>query len=163
MYDGPRVSFKGEDDIIISGDNYSVTLYDENGFKFPNQIVYFDFNSNIYNATTDGDGVASVKVNLSTGVYDVRYFYNATGYKFIRGFSKVIVLETGETDLIPLTSFVTERIGENLEVRLLADNIVEIANETVVFEINDINYTGTTDERGIARLPIRLMAGIYDF
>lgn len=162
LYDGPRVSFKGEDDIIISGDNYSVTLYDENGFKFPNQIVYFDFNSNIYNATTDGDGVASVKVNLSTGVYDVRYFYNATGYKFIRGFSKVIVLETGETDLIPLTSFVTERIGENLEVRLLADNIVEIANETVVFEINDINYTGTTDERGIARLPIRLMAGIYD-
>ena len=162
LYDGPRVSFKGEDDIIMNGDNYSVTLYDENGFKFPNQLVYFDFNSNIYNATTDNDGVASVKVNLSAAVYNVRYFYNATGYKFIRGFSEVIVLKTGETKLTPLTSFVTERSGENLEVALIADDVIAVANEKVIIEINGRNYTRTTDENGIARLNIRLMAGTYE-
>ena len=162
VYDGPKVSFKGENEIIMNGDNYSVVLYDENGVEFSNQLVYFDFDSNIYQAITDDDGVATVKVNQSADVYNVRYFYNATGYKFTRGFSKVTVLETGETDLVPLTSFVTEGLSENLEVALVADDVVRVANESIIIEINGVNYTKVTDEEGIARLTIRLMPGVYN-
>ena len=162
LYTGPNVSFKGEDDILMIGDKYSVILYDENNTRFSNQIVYFDFDSNIFSAITNKNGVASVKVDVPAGVYDVRYFYNSTGYKFTRGFSEVIVLKDGATKLVPLTKYVTEGIKENLEVALIADDIVEVANEKVIIEINGKNYTKTTGEDGIARLTIGLMPGNYD-
>ena len=162
MYTGPKVSFKGEDDIIISGENYSVILYDENNLVFSNQTVCFDINSNIYSAITDNNGVASIKVNLSAGVYDIAYFFNATDYKFVSGFSKISVLEKGETKFVQLTNFVTEGIEEKLEVSLIADGVVGVSGEKVIIEINGINYTRTTDDSGIAGLTIRLMPGTYN-
>lgn len=161
IYSGPKVSFKCEDAVMISGNNYSVILYDENNMAFPNQIVYFDISSNICSAITDEKGVASVKVNLPVGVYNVVCFFNATDYKFVSVSSKIIVLENGETEFVPLTKYVTEGLGENLEVCLLADGVA-VGGEKVIIEINGINYTRKTDDNGIARLTIRLLPGTYD-
>ena len=41
------------------------------------------------------------------------------------------------------------------------DAFVGVANETVIFEINNANYTRTSDENGIARMNINLNPGNY--
>ena len=81
-YGGIKVKLSGEDDVLFVNDTYSVMIYDEKGSPFANQTVYFDFGYRVLSAVSDGNGVASVKVDVDSDYYNLIFFFNATGYKF---------------------------------------------------------------------------------
>ena len=51
--------------------NYTVILYEENGYAVPNRNVTIKFLGEIYALTTDNRGIASLLLNLNTGSYDI--------------------------------------------------------------------------------------------
>ena len=64
-----------------------------------------------------------------------------------------VILNTSDADLL----------GENLvyNATLTSNNNTPLANQTITFSVNGINYTKLTDLKGIASLNINLNDGIY--
>lgn len=52
--------------------NYTVILFEENGFGVANKNVTIEFLGNIYNITTDNQGKVNLKLNLKPGTYDIK-------------------------------------------------------------------------------------------
>ena len=120
-YGGIKVKLSGEDDVLFVNDTYSVMIYDEKGSPFANQTVYFDFGYRVLSAVSDGTGVASVKVDVDSDYYNLIFFFNATGYKFSRGFSDLMILTEGKTKLTPMTTTVKEGNRQQFKVLLEVD------------------------------------------
>ena len=51
--------------------------------------------------------------------------------------------------------------GTKLEAKLVDGNGKPLANKDIIFEINGVNYTRVSDDKGIARIAINLDAGEY--
>ena len=159
-YSGIKVLLKGQNDILLVNDTYSVTIHDENGRPFANQTVYFDFGYKILSAVSNESGVASIKLDVKPDFYNLIYFYNSTDYKFTREFSDVAVLIGGGTTLTPMTAYVKE--GNRNQFRVLLDAYgVKLPGKEVLIEINGNYYSKITDDDGIASLTINLDAGTY--
>ena len=161
LFDGIKTSIKSENATVPNGNSYSATLLDENNKPMSNEIVYFDLNNEIYNATTNDKGVASIKINLRSGYYNIVSFFNKTDYKFSKSVSKILVISNNKTDITPLTEEVIEGLGNLLYIKLSADN-VNLAYKKVIFEINGRNYTRTTNDVGLANVTVNLPAGNYN-
>lgn len=159
-YGGIKVKLSGEDDVLFVNDTYSVMIYDEKGSPFANQTVYFDFGYRVLSAVSDGNGVASVKVDVDSDYYNLIFFFNATGYKFSRGFSDLMILTEGKTKLTPMTTTVKEGNRQQFKVLLEVDGIRMYGAE-VIIEINGRQYVRTTDGDAMACLTINLDAGTY--
>jgi len=52
--------------------NYTVILFEENGFGVVNKNVTVEFLGKTYNITTDNQGKATLKLNLKAGTYDIK-------------------------------------------------------------------------------------------
>ena len=50
---------------------YTVSLYEENGFAIPNQVISIEFEGKTYNLTTDNKGMVNFGLNLGEGVYPI--------------------------------------------------------------------------------------------
>lgn len=159
-YGGIKITLEGEDAILFVNDTYSVRMSDENGKPFTNQTVYFDFGYKVLSAVSDENGVASVKVDVKSDYYNLIFFYNATGYKFSRGFSDLLVLIEGKTTLTPMTTTVKEGNRQQLKIALDVDGI-RLFGEEVIIEVNGKQYVKTTDGDGMVGLTINLGAGTY--
>ena len=73
-----------EDFIIVCEDveaveynnfTYSIVLVEKNRITMPNRNVTIRFNNQIYNLTTDNDGMAGITLNLASGVYTISASY----------------------------------------------------------------------------------------
>lgn len=74
---------------------FTVVLKDVNGNVLPNQKVTISINGKDYVVTTDGDGVASLTINLNIGTYNVNYrFDGAPGYSQSSGSVSINVIPT---------------------------------------------------------------------
>ena len=134
---------------------FLVQLYGADGkIAGAGEIVTFYINGVYYNRTTDSNGVAALNINLMPGEYSISSTYN--GYTI---FNKVKVLDSYlETyDLVkdygsstPFTANVYDENGNRVGI-----------GEEVIFNINDVDYTRTTDSNGVAALNINLMPGKY--
>ncbi len=51
--------------------NYTVSLYEENGFAMPNQVVSIEFEGKTYNLRTNNKGMVNLGLNLGEGVYSI--------------------------------------------------------------------------------------------
>lgn len=159
--DGIKANLKCFDEIIFVGGDYKVELYDENNNAFANQTVYMKINSQILSAVTNENGTAIFKMNLPSDVYDAKVFYNGTGYKFTYSLVEIVLIESTFTTLRPLTTIVTEGVGEKILASLSVGSI-PLPNQNMIFEINGKNYTRATNDDGIASLTINLNSGTYD-
>ena len=55
--------------------NYTVILFEENGFAVPNKNVSIEFLGNMYTVTTNNHGIANFLLNLQEGNYDIKAIY----------------------------------------------------------------------------------------
>lgn len=161
LFDGIKTSIKSENATVLNGNYYSAVLFDENNTPMSNETVYFDLNNVIYNATTNDKGVASIKINLKSGYYNIVSFFNKTDYKFSKSISKILVISNNKTEITPLTTEVIEGLKNLLYIKLSADN-VNLAYKKVIFEINGKKYTRTTNDAGLANITVNLPAGMYN-
>ena len=155
-----QTSLKGNDAEFYfnSGNSYNVLLSDVNGTPLSNESVIFTVNDNNYTRTTDEKGIASIKINLNSGNYDIiSYFKGNDIYSPCNTTNTIKVLSTVSGQDI-------EKFYKN-DTQYYATFIDStgalLTNTMVTFNINGVYYERKTNENGTARLNINLNPGEY--
>ncbi|SDA42579.1 Ig-like domain-containing protein, partial [Methanobrevibacter millerae] len=159
-----EVSFNISDDYFVitapdlekyyhGPERFAVTLTDSKGNPVTNASVSININGNDYTRVTDDKGVASMAINLNSGVYDVTTKYNASEVK-----STVTIKATVSGENITKMF----RNGTQYYATFYDTKGNTLANNTAVeFNINGVFYTRYTNEKGVARMNINLNPGEY--
>lgn len=76
-----------------NGKYFKVTLKDGDGKALPSKQVQINFNGKTYNRTTNGEGLASLQINVKkTGKYDISVVFNGdSSYKSSSASAKITV------------------------------------------------------------------------
>lgn len=140
---------------------FIVYLNDIDGNPLPNQSVIITINNVSYNKTTDGNGQASMAINLDSGRYVVDVVYNSKENHYLssNATSIVNVLPTvNGTDVIKVFRNATQYIAtfRDSEGNYLKEGT------PVRFNINGVMYDRkVSGDNGIAKLNINLAQGDY--
>ena len=141
-----------------NGTSYKVVLQDCDGNSLSGQTIIFSINGNDYTRTTDDNGVASIKINLMSGSYNITsYFDGTSNYESSTTTNVVKVLSTISGNDI-------EKYFRN-DTQYYATFVngqgALLKNATVSFNINGVFYERKTNENGTAKLNINLPSGEY--
>lgn len=147
--------------IYQDGSKFNVTLTDSKSVPMANETITFNVNRELYDCTTNENGVASLNINLMPGTYKISYSYSDVddiGYN--EGSNTIIVSK------IPAylsTNDLSFNYGESkIFTAVLTDGDKNpLDNIDVTFKISDKLYTRTTNSSGIAELRIGLPVGYY--
>lgn len=139
-----------------NGTQYTVKVTDLDGNPVSGQKVEVKLNSATwskqayYNITTDGNGIATLAINLSPGQYTAEAKIGSGTVQ-----SKIIVLPTLTSDNLikPVNQ------PGNLVAKLVDGQGNPASGKTVTFTVKTKTYTKTTDSNGLASLPINLGVG----
>lgn len=137
-----------------NGTQYYATFLDENGNPLANTNVTFNINGVFYTRETNENGTARLNINLNPGEYIITAFNSVNN----ESYSNVIeVLNVIESENLEMTT--QSRLP--FEATILGDEGKPLANAKVVFNVHGRIYEKMTDENGVARLNINLLAGEY--
>ena len=125
-----------------------------------NKPVYFTINGVTYSRLTDEKGTARLIINLNPGIYEVSYRFNSTPYQDTFDSTQILVINGSTSTLSGSDITVGQYEGETFPVYLSVGD-VGLPERDVIFNINGVNYTRTTDEFGLAELTINLGEGKY--
>ena len=143
------------------GSKFNVTLTDLNSVPMANETVTFNINGLSYNRTTNENGVAGLNINLWPGTYKISYSYSdVDAADYNEGLNTIVVskipayISTNDlkffySDRKPFTATLTDAKKNPLEAI------------DVIFNINGVPYTRTTNASGVAKLNINLPVGYY--
>ena len=149
---------------IAQGTSFQVILKTPNegsveGTILAGKTVVFNINGVSYSRTTNVNGIANLNINLNQGLHNITYsFAGDSIYSPSYGIADINVF-TGNTYLSFLTNDVYK--SEKFKIALFDINENFISGKTVVFNINGVSYSRTTDENGMAGLNINLNPNIY--
>ena len=121
-------------------------------FELKDQTVTFNINGVMYERKTNENGTAKLNINLAPGEYIITSMFNGCMVS-----NKITVLPILEAEDLEMYF----QDGSTFDALLLDGQGYPLANEFVVFNINGVFYDRITDDFGIARLNINLMAGEY--
>ncbi|WP_296844472.1 Ig-like domain repeat protein [uncultured Methanobrevibacter sp.] len=141
-----------------------VTLKNSLGYApTSGKIIKIKINGKTYTKKTNSKGVAYLKLpSLKKGVYKVKYTFSGTSnYKASKANYLVTVLTTKNSVLnVKSTTTFGYGAGTSFKVAATAGGVA-LAKRTITFEVDGKNYTRTTNNDGIASLPINLELGNY--
>ncbi|WP_292806488.1 transglutaminase domain-containing protein [Methanobrevibacter sp.] len=141
-----------------------VTLKNSLGYApTSGKIIKIKINGKTYTKKTNSKGVVYLKLpSLKKGVYTVKYkFGGASHYKASSASNKVIILSTKNAAFtVKSTTSFGYGAGTQFKVAVTAGG-VPLIKRTVTFDIDGKTYTGTTNSKGIASIPINLNLGNY--
>ena len=134
-------------------EKYTLKILDNQGNAVGEGVaVKLNINGVFYERKTNSSGYINMNINLAPGTYIITAECNN-----LRASNTITVLPILEAKDIEMKY----RDGTKFEVKLLDGKGNPFANQFVTFNINGVFYNRTTDENGIARLNINLMAGEY--
>ena len=146
-------------------ENHDLTKYYRNASKYTLRIlgpdgkpvgegvtVKLNINGVFYERKTNASGYMNMNINLNPGTYIVTAEYNG-----LRASNTINVLPV----LSAKDVYMKYRDGTKFEIKLLDGRGNPFAAQKITFNINGVFYERITDENGIARLNINLMAGEY--
>lgn len=160
VVEGKKVSFTVPENVVVKGNSFSVILKDEDGKVLANKVVYFNVNGVTYSRVTDEKGVAKLNINLDPALYDMTYTFNGTGYVKTTQTIKLAVINVTSTVIYGDNIEVGKGAGQKFNVLLTAGG-VPLPNKDITISVNGVNYTRTTNDKGIASLTINLDIGTY--
>ena len=132
---------------------YSLRLLDDKGNPVGAGVsVQLNINGVFYTRTSDVNGYVKMNINLPPGTYTVTAEYN--GLKASNKIKVLSVLETMDLSM-------KYGDGSKFEAEILDGQGRPYAGQSVIFNINGVFYTKTTESDGIARLNINLLPGEY--
>ena len=145
------------------GSSYKVNVVDANGDAVANVKVKFTLNGKDYNSKTDENGVAKLPINFGLGNYTI----TATVNDAIYGSNEInnsISVTTENLAIAASDVSMTYNDGTAYEVQLVdgKGNPVALANQIIKVTVKGKTYDRKTDANGVAKLPIKLSAGIYN-
>ena len=134
---------------------YTATFIDTNGAALANTNVIITLNGQAHNKKTDGNGVASLDVNLKPGTYKVVATNPSTGFNLT---TTVKVLSTITSKDISKVY----RDGRKFSATFLNSNGKALAKKTVKFKIKGKTYKVKTNSKGVASVSLKnLKKGTY--
>ena len=117
-----------------------------------NETVTFNINGVFYNRTTNKTGYVKLNINLQAGNYIITADYK--GYRV-----------SNEIKIKPILSAdnLTKKYSttNQFEAKLVDGKGNPLSGKNIPFNIHGVFYNRTTDNDGIARLNINLIAGEY--
>ena len=141
----------------------NATLYNQLGYTVAGQNIIISVDGNSYTTTTNDDGVAYTTLNLGPGNHTISYKYNGDGtYQSSSATSIITINDARNTYFVVNKTILYYGQSESFDLMVLTDDNVPIVNKTVYLTINGVTYQRTTDDKGIVRLTIRLLPGVYD-
>ncbi|MBR0371339.1 MAG: hypothetical protein IJH63_11550 [Methanobrevibacter sp.] len=129
-----------------------VTLTDKNNNPIVNANVKININGVDYDRTTGASGQTSIGLAIPSGEYTATVKYDD-----IETESKVVIKPTISGDNITKTF----RNSTQYYAKFVDTNGNILKNTQIIFNINGIFYTRTTNENGVAKLNINLNPGEY--
>ena len=111
-----------------------------------------NINGVLYTRETNASGYVNMNINLNPGTYIATLEYNG-----LMASSTVTVLPILSAKDISMKY----NDGTKFKAKLLDGQGNPFPNQNITFNINGVFYNRLTDENGIARLTINLMAGEY--
>ena len=144
------------------GSAWTVTLTDASGNPIANSVVKIGIVGKYYTKVTDANGVASLDINLRTGVYDVNATFEGDETHEASFVSASITVKQPAAVLTADDIVMNYRDGTSYDVTLTDPSGSPIVNSIVKITIVGKTYSIRTNENGVASLPINLAAGTYD-
>ena len=135
----------------------SIAVYNDDKTPITDKVVEIEINGVKYNRKTGEDGIAHLNINLPIGVYDTHVVFDDPEYHYTRTFLKVTICPVIKTSDLNMT------VGDGSQFKATAESAdgYPVGGVKVTFNVNGINYERTTDNKGLASLPINLQAGEY--
>ena len=153
-------TFLPGDDKVIEV-KYSTALNDNSNVG---RIIKIKINGKTYSKKTDSDGIASLSVkSFKKGLYTVEYSYEGTKYfKAAKAKNLVTIIDNASDTKLTVKGTKTFGYGAGtpLKVAFTAGG-VPLPKRTMTFNVNGETYVQTTDNKGIAEVPINLDLGNY--
>ena len=132
---------------------YSLRLLDDKGNPVKAGVdVRLNINGVFYTRTSNADGYVKMNINLEPGEYVITAEYNG-----LMASNTIKVLSVIETRNL----IMKYKDGSKFEAKILDGQGKVYPGQKVTFNINGVFYEKITDETGVARLTINLMAGEY--
>lgn len=148
-----------EDDTQI----INATLYDQLGNVVPNQVLHATAGITTYDSVTDDNGIATFKVSLEPGIYNIVYDFDGNSpYTSSYAYGTVTIKDASYVSFYVNNTVIYYNNDETFDVTVLDVNDEPLANQPVYFTINGKEYKRTTDSNGVARMAINLDPGVYD-
>ena len=128
--------------------------------------VTFTVNGKTYTATTNDEGLATVKVNLSKkGTY--KFTVNFAGDKTYEAMTETgkLILKAEKGSLkVPNKSYKARAKTKTLTARFISASKKAVKGKKIVFIVNKKKYTAKTNKNGIAKVKVKLSKkGTYKF
>ncbi len=142
-------------------DNHDLVKYYKNdsqyivklqGGNIAGQKVTFNINGVFYERYSNDEGFVKLNINLPPNDYIITAEFN--GCRVSNNISVLPVLEANDLKM-------TYKDGSTFNVALVDGHGNPYAGQSITFNINGVFYERTTNENGVARLNINLMAGEY--
>ncbi|MDO5823236.1 Ig-like domain repeat protein [Methanobrevibacter sp.] len=141
-----------------------VTLHNGLGYApGSGKVIKFTINGKTYSAKSNSAGVASLTLPyLKEGTYTVKYSFAGNIFYTASSASNKVYIFSSKTPKFTVKSGTTFGKGADLPFKVaLTSGNTPLAKKTVIFTVNGVSYTKTTDEKGIVSLPIGLNPGKY--
>ena len=124
----------------------------DGGYVGAGEEVKFNINGVIYTRLTNATGHAKLNINLYQGNYTITTYYKDCG----RGNTiEVLPILTAEDLSMKYMD------GSQFKAQLVDGQGNPYPKQDVTFNINGVFYNRATDNEGVAKLNMRLMAGQY--
>ena len=133
---------------------FYISLVDGEGNPVSGEYITMNINGVFYDRVTNENGTAKLNINLEPNTYILTAINPLTGLEMAYEITVLPVL-TGENIEMKYLD------GTQFKARLVDGQGKALAGAKITFNINGVFYDRTTDENGIAKLNIRLMAGEY--
>ena len=144
----------------LSDKYLSVKLTNSKGKVISGEKVTFKFNGKTYTSKTNSNGIAKVKVSLSTKkTYSVTISYAGSDvYKSSKTTTKIIVKSGSKKSKITASNMKVKKNTKKTFKLKLTDGSTgkTLKSQKVVVKLNGKSYTIKTNSKGIAKLAIKL-------
>lgn len=140
------------------GTRYRVKLMDSAGKALANKEIYISISGSIYTRTTNGDGEASIAINLNSGAHDAMACFpgdSSNEFAFVENTINVKPTISGND----ITKYY--RNGTQYYAKFVGKDGKALTNTKVKYNINGVFYERTTDANGYAKMNINLNPGRY--
>lgn len=130
----------------------TATLTDSNGNALANKTVSFVISKKTYNATTNGKGIAKIKIPTKIGNYSVSIKFAGDGNLIASSASSKVIITKMKTHLsVPV---VKSYMTRNTYLKITLKNVYgkALANKTVSVILPKKTYNLRTDANGVAKL-----------